>query len=171
MATGSMDHSIKIWNFEDQSRFTLRGHTDWVNSVRVDSASRTVLSSSDDCTAKLWDLDTKTCIKTFEGHVGQVQQVVPYPTTSTSKTITSMTTTAPPQQPAQTTFPNPKLRTIQLKNPMAPASQLAIALCHRATCSPALSTPQSAYGILTAMFACAPSLVMLRVYGRLRPIL
>lgn len=79
MATGSMDHSIKIWNFEDQSRFTLRGHTDWVNSVRVDSASRTVLSSSDDCTAKLWDLDTKTCIKTFEGHVGQVQQVVPLP--------------------------------------------------------------------------------------------
>jgi len=74
-----MDHSIKVWNFEDSQRFTLRGHTDWVNAVRVDSASRTLLSASDDCTIRLWDLDSKTCIKTFEGHVGQVQQVVPLP--------------------------------------------------------------------------------------------
>ena len=79
LATGSMDKTIKIWNFNDSSRFTLRGHTDWVNAVRVDAASRTVLSASDDCTVKLWDLDTKSCIKTFEGHVGQVQQVVTLP--------------------------------------------------------------------------------------------
>ena len=79
LATGSMDKTIKIWNFTDSSRYTLRGHTDWVNAVRVDSASRTVLSASDDCTVKLWDLDTKSCIKTFEGHVGQVQQVLTLP--------------------------------------------------------------------------------------------
>ncbi|CAD6564821.1 MAG: hypothetical protein ASARMPREDX12_004446 [Alectoria sarmentosa] len=79
LATASMDKTIKIWNFTDSSRFTLRGHTDWVNAVRVDSASRTVLSASDDCTVKLWDLDTKSCIKTFEGHVGQVQQVITLP--------------------------------------------------------------------------------------------
>lgn len=79
LATGSMDRTIKIWNFTDSSRYTLRGHTDWVNAVRVDSASRTVLSASDDCTVKLWDLDTKSCVKTFEGHVGQVQQVLTLP--------------------------------------------------------------------------------------------
>ena len=79
LATASMDRTIKIWNFTDSSRFTLRGHSDWVNAVRVDSASRTVLSASDDCTVKLWDLDTKSCIKTFEGHVGQVQQVLTLP--------------------------------------------------------------------------------------------
>ena len=79
LATASMDKTIKIWNFNDSSRFTLRGHTDWVNAVRVDSASRTALSASDDCTVKLWDLDTKACIKTFEGHVGQVQQVLTLP--------------------------------------------------------------------------------------------
>ena len=79
LATASMDKTIKIWNFTDSSRFTLRGHTDWVNAVRVDSASRTALSASDDCTVKLWDLDTKACIKTFEGHVGQVQQVLTLP--------------------------------------------------------------------------------------------
>ena len=79
LASGSIDTTIKIWNFEDKSTFLLRGHTDWVNAVKVDSASRTVFSASDDCTVRLWDLDTKSCIKVFEGHVGQVQQVLPLP--------------------------------------------------------------------------------------------
>lgn len=79
LASGSIDQTIKIWNFEDKSTFLLRGHTDWVNAVEVDSVSRTVFSASDDCTVRLWDLDTKSCIKVFEGHVGQVQQVLPLP--------------------------------------------------------------------------------------------
>ncbi|EED19784.1 sulfur metabolite repression control protein SconB, putative [Talaromyces stipitatus ATCC 10500] len=79
LASGSIDNTVKIWNFEDKSTFLLRGHSDWVNAVRVDSASRTVLSASDDCTVKLWDLDSKQCIRTFQGHVGQVQQVIPLP--------------------------------------------------------------------------------------------
>lgn len=79
LVSGSVDKTIKIWNFEDKSTFLLRGHTDWVNSVRVDSASRTVFSASDDFTVRLWDLDSRSCIKIFEGHVGQVQQVLPLP--------------------------------------------------------------------------------------------
>ncbi|KAI1803505.1 WD40 repeat-like protein [Daldinia bambusicola] len=79
LASGSMDQSIKIFNFKTQQSYVLRGHCDWVNHVRIDVASRTLLSASDDCTVKLWDLDSKVCIKTFEGHVGQVQQVLPLP--------------------------------------------------------------------------------------------
>ncbi len=79
LATSSIDRTIKVWNFADKSASVLRGHGDWVNAVRVDAASRTVFSASDDCTVKLWDIDRKTCIKTFEGHVGQVQQVVALP--------------------------------------------------------------------------------------------
>ena len=79
LVSGSMDKAIKIWNFEDKSTFLLRGHTDWVNAVKLDSESRTVWSASDDCTVRLWDLDTKQCIKAFEGHVGQVQQVLLLP--------------------------------------------------------------------------------------------
>lgn len=79
LASASVDKTIKIWNFEDKSTCLLRGHTDWVNAVRVDTPSRTVFSASDDCTVRLWDLDTKECIRSFHGHVGQVQQVVPLP--------------------------------------------------------------------------------------------
>ena len=80
LASGSMDKTIRIWNFEDKSTYVLQGHDDWVNAVKVDTASRTVFSASDDCTVRLWDLDTKTIIKIFKGHVGQVQQVLPLPT-------------------------------------------------------------------------------------------
>jgi len=79
LASGSMDRSIKIFNFKTQQSFSLRGHTDWVNQVRLDVTSRTLLTASDDCTVKLWDLDSRTCIKTYQGHVGQVQQVLALP--------------------------------------------------------------------------------------------
>ncbi|PGH04342.1 hypothetical protein AJ79_07122 [Helicocarpus griseus UAMH5409] len=79
LASGSMDNTVKIWNFEDKSTRVLRGHKDWVNSVKVDTASRTVFTASDDLTARLWDLDTGNYICSYEGHVGQVQQVLPLP--------------------------------------------------------------------------------------------
>ncbi|TEY33904.1 hypothetical protein BOTCAL_0654g00010 [Botryotinia calthae] len=79
LASGSIDRTVKVWNFEDKSTFGLRGHKDWVNAVKVDSASKTLFSASDDCTIRLWDLDTRRTIQTFEGHVGPVQQVTILP--------------------------------------------------------------------------------------------
>ncbi|KAF2732350.1 WD40 repeat-like protein [Polyplosphaeria fusca] len=79
LASGSSDNTIMVHDFNTFQRFSLRGHGDWVNCVKIDLPSRTLLSASDDCTVKLWDLDTHLCLKTFEGHVGQVQQVLPLP--------------------------------------------------------------------------------------------
>lgn len=79
VASGSMDQTIRVWDSQTKATFLLKGHTDWVNAVKIDSASRTLLSASDDCTVRLWDLDTRQCIKSFEGHVGQVQQVLALP--------------------------------------------------------------------------------------------
>ncbi|KAF2655658.1 sulfur metabolite repression control protein-like protein SconB [Lophiostoma macrostomum CBS 122681] len=79
LASGSADHTVVVHDFNTFQRFSLRGHTDWVNSVKIDLPSRTLFSASDDCTVKLWDLNDHRCIKTFEGHVGQVQQVLPLP--------------------------------------------------------------------------------------------
>lgn len=79
VATGSRDRTVRVWNNSSKETFVLRGHTDWVNSVKIDQASRTLFSASDDLTIRLWDLDTRECIRVFAGHVGQVQQVVPMP--------------------------------------------------------------------------------------------
>jgi F-box/WD-40 domain protein MET30 len=79
LASGSIDKSIKVFNFQTKVSYCLRAHDDWVNSVRLNTDSRTLLSASDDCTVKLWDLDSKTVIRTFVGHVGHVQQVLPMP--------------------------------------------------------------------------------------------
>jgi len=79
IVSGSQDNTVNVWDFKSCSRYVLRGHTDWVNAVKLDLASRTLFSASDDCTIRLWDLDTKQCIKVFDGHVGQVQQVIPLP--------------------------------------------------------------------------------------------
>ena len=79
LASGSMDMTIKVWNFEARSAFVLRGHTDWVNDVKVQAKSNALFSASDDCTVRLWNLATKSCVRVFEGHVGQIQQVVPLP--------------------------------------------------------------------------------------------
>ncbi|KAF1950019.1 WD40 repeat-like protein [Byssothecium circinans] len=76
VASGSSDKAIKVWDFDDREMFTLRGHKDWVNAVKIDHMSRTLLSASDDFTLRLWDLNTQQCIRTFEGHCGQVQQVL-----------------------------------------------------------------------------------------------
>lgn len=79
VASGSMDKTIRVYDSGERETFLLRGHQDWVNSVKVDEPSRTLFSASDDLTIRLWDLDTRKCIKVFEGHVGQVQQVLPMP--------------------------------------------------------------------------------------------
>lgn len=79
VATGSRDRTVRVWNNVEKNTFLLRGHTDWVNSVKIDEPSKTLFSASDDLTIRLWDLTTRECIKVFEGHVGQVQQVVPMP--------------------------------------------------------------------------------------------
>ncbi|KAF2847373.1 sulfur metabolite repression control protein-like protein SconB [Plenodomus tracheiphilus IPT5] len=79
LASGSSDNTIVLHNFTRYQRTTLRGHTDWVNAVKIDHPSRTLFSASDDMTVKLWDLDSQRCIRTYEGHVGQVQQVLPLP--------------------------------------------------------------------------------------------
>ncbi|KAF2403231.1 WD40 repeat-like protein [Trichodelitschia bisporula] len=79
LCAGSMDNAVRVWNTTDKITFSLQGHTDFVNSVKVDAASRTVFSASDDCTVRLWDLDTRKTLMVYEGHVGQVQQVLPLP--------------------------------------------------------------------------------------------
>lgn len=82
IVSGSADNTVKVWHVDSRTCYTLRGHTDWVNSVKIHPQSNTAFSASDDTTIKMWDLESHKCIKTFGGadcnsHVGQVQCVIP----------------------------------------------------------------------------------------------
>lgn len=83
IATGSTDKTIKIYGmFPHQTtpvNFRLRGHKDWVNCVKIDEPSLTLMSASDDFSVRMWDLVSRQCMRVFEGHAGQVQQVLLMP--------------------------------------------------------------------------------------------
>lgn len=81
IVSGSADHTVKVWHVDSRTCFTLRGHTDWVNCVKIHHKSNTVFSASDDTTIRMWDLNSNECLRVFgsqsNGHVGQVQCVIP----------------------------------------------------------------------------------------------
>lgn len=79
LASGSTDCTIRVWNFQAGECCTLTGHTEWVNSVRICPNDRLLVSGSDDSTIRIWDLHTRSCTKVLQGHVGQVQIVLPSP--------------------------------------------------------------------------------------------
>jgi centriolar protein POC1 len=62
---------IQIWStHRTKFQYTLAGHLNWVRTARFSPDSRLVISGSDDKSVKLWDLSSKTCVKTYWDHAG-----------------------------------------------------------------------------------------------------
>lgn len=79
LACGGKDNMIRIWNYQTSKTSLLRGHKDFVNSVRVDPISETIFSAADDNSICLWDIRSGRILKTLEGHAGGVQQITILP--------------------------------------------------------------------------------------------
>ena len=75
VATGSWDHSAKIW--DAATGHAIRkldgGHTGYINSVEFSPDGRELLTASDDGTARLWNVATgKPTGIVFRGHTARV---------------------------------------------------------------------------------------------------
>ncbi|AJR38974.1 Met30p [Saccharomyces cerevisiae YJM453] len=77
IVSGSADKTVKVWHVESRTCYTLRGHTEWVNCVKLHPKSFSCFSCGDDTTIRMWDIRTNSCLKVFRGHVGQVQKIIP----------------------------------------------------------------------------------------------
>lgn len=71
LATGSVDHTICVSICCRQERFTLAKHTGVINRVCLYQFSQ-LFSCSDDSMVYLWDLEARTCMRSFHGHSSQV---------------------------------------------------------------------------------------------------
>ncbi|KAK2186741.1 hypothetical protein NP493_190g01013 [Ridgeia piscesae] len=76
MATGSVDHTIKIWRLADGVCLkTLIGHGRGVWCLRF-VTDILLLSGSYDCNIKVWNLQKGRCIRTLLSHEGPVWALV-----------------------------------------------------------------------------------------------
>ena len=75
IATGSSDHTVRLWNTEDASpQHVLTGHKSRIWEVSAPSSGAMLASASADATIKLWDLkpDEPRLACTLEGHTAWV---------------------------------------------------------------------------------------------------
>ena len=76
IASGSQDHSIRLWKASDLSPVTtLSGHKRGVWKVTFSPVDRSLASASGDRTVRLWSLNDNSCLRTFQGHTASVLTV------------------------------------------------------------------------------------------------
>lgn len=80
LAMGDSNGEVRLYQVADgqqqiQSIASLVGHTNWVVSLAFSYDGSILVSSSTDCTVKLWDVNTGECLQTLQGHSNGVFSV------------------------------------------------------------------------------------------------
>ncbi|KAI8846378.1 WD40-repeat-containing domain protein, partial [Chytridium lagenaria] len=76
LASGSMDHSVMVWNFKPQLRaFRFVGHKAAVTGVDFSPSGHLLASSSRDTTVRLWTPNVKGDVTVFKAHTSTVRTV------------------------------------------------------------------------------------------------
>ena len=66
LASGSFDHTTRLWSRGGEPVATLRGHSHSVTDLCFSADSAAVLSGSFDHTARLWDVGRSQCVSCFD---------------------------------------------------------------------------------------------------------
>ncbi|MCP4284684.1 MAG: TIR domain-containing protein [Gammaproteobacteria bacterium] len=89
LATASTDKTIKIWNLGNDKE-TLSGHAAWANRVVFSPDGNSLVSTSVDGTARVWDVVSRQSIKILDSH----QDKVPVPVAAFNPAGTRLATTS-----------------------------------------------------------------------------
>ena len=86
VVSASNDKTVGLYHVHESQTVQLVGHTDAVVCVSLMKGENLAISGSKDKTVRLWNLQTKSCERTFEGHSEVVECLA---STSDNKTIVS----------------------------------------------------------------------------------
>lgn len=81
-ATASLDRTIKVWNLgSPTANYTLEGHDKGVNCIDYYAGGERpyLVSGADDASVRVWDYQTKACVRILEGHIQNVSAVLFHP--------------------------------------------------------------------------------------------
>ena len=74
LLSASCDKTIKVWKVKDTKKnkpdylYALAGHKNWIRSGQFAPDNRIIGSGSDDKSVRLWDVDTRKFIHSYEYH-------------------------------------------------------------------------------------------------------
>ena len=75
IASGSKDHTIRLWDRQGKLLKTFKGHQDAVNCIAYSPDGQIIASGSHDKTVKVWDLQNGKELYTLTEHKGSVTAV------------------------------------------------------------------------------------------------
>ncbi|MCY3724580.1 MAG: dockerin type I domain-containing protein [Candidatus Poribacteria bacterium] len=76
LASAGDTHTIKLWDLQNDTVSTLRGHSGQINSIAFSPDGQLLASGGDDWTFRLWDVRTRQNIATLEHINGQTRHQI-----------------------------------------------------------------------------------------------